>query len=486
MRRILPRRTWALIVPISISGCAVLAQYESSPLETQALWSNATTDIRRDINAKDLPINQTWWTALGDPVIDALVPVALAESPTLATAIARIDEARALLGSNSAQRLPSINADIGIERARSQGDGSGTQISASGDAGLRLGWELDLFGRIRHSIEAANSRLDARSSDAEGARLALAAQVADSVVGLRACLVSEQVQTDDIASRERILALVRQRLSVGNVAKVDEARAISSLAGARTRAASQYEQCARESNALTALSGQESHAIKQLVADTNARPDMPDAIGAFMPKPPELVLMLPATVLKDNPKVIAAEREAAAAWAEIGVARAERFPRVDLGGLLTGNWLRSGGISTTTGTWSLATTLAAPIFDGGAGAANVDAASARYRAAEAELRQAVRLAAQDVENALVSGKSARQRLTTAHEALEAARVTFNSTQAQWEAGAVSLFELEDVRRELSNAENAAITAMRDSAQSWISLTLASGNTVVVASNSTTN
>ncbi|MBT3068836.1 efflux transporter outer membrane subunit [Rhodoferax sp. U11-2br] len=484
------RHPWvicAVVASILVAGCAVQPAYAPIPLNSPAVWSSSSPDTTEDSTAGRRPVVEAWWTALGDPAIDALTPIALSESPTLAQAIARMDEARAALGSNSAQRLPSISADVGAERARSLDSiSTGTTTADGTHAGLRLGWELDLFGRIRQSIEAASSRLDARSADAQSARLVLAAQLANGVVGLRACMFSEQVQAADMASRARVLQLVRLRLSVGAAAPVEEARAVASLTAARTRAVSQQEQCARQTHALTMLSGQDSAAIRKLVMTPAAASAQSSGRSTFMPQTPAMSLSLPASVLQAHPDVIAAEREVSAAWAEVGVARANRLPRIDLIGVLTGNWLRAGGSSLSYSTGSLAASLTAPLFDGGAGAANVDAASARYRSAEAALRQAVRLAAQDVENALTGSASAYQRQSTAQESLEAAHVTLRATQAQWEAGAVSLFELEDVRRQHATAEDDVISALRDSAQAWIALVQSFGNTVVVSSATPTN
>jgi outer membrane protein TolC len=193
-----------------------------------------------------------------------------------------------------------------------------------------------------------------------------------------------------------------------------------------------------------------------------------------MPVSPEPLLPLPATVLIHHPDLVAADRDAAAAWSDVGVARAARLPRIDLGAILTGNWLRAAGSTLNFTTWSFGPTLAAPLFDGGAGASEVDAQEARYRAAVARLRQTVRRVVQDVEQALAFEESARVRVSSAQEALGAARDTFLVTERRWRAGATNLFELEDARRQRSAAEDAAIAATRDHVQAWIALMKAIG------------
>jgi NodT family efflux transporter outer membrane factor (OMF) lipoprotein len=433
--------------------------------------------------------NERWWTALHDPAIDVLTDAALADSPTLAQAVARVDEARATLGVASAQFVPSIDAAASATRVQvpnTERFRSPKSVQArSAGAGLNLSWEIDLWGRVRQTADAAQSRLDARSGDAQGARLSLAAQVADSILGLRACNYSLQVRADDIASRQTQLAFTRRRVSVGFAAPVDEARSASGLASARTDFILQQEQCAREVDALVALTGFDAARVRGAVAHAippavSMVPDQamtdvetPDILSA-MPVAPLLQPALPATLLAGHPSVIAAEREVKATWAEIRVAEANRLPTIDLTALLTGNWLHAAGSTLGFVTWSLGPSVSAPLFDGGRGAANVSASEARYRAALATLRSTLRTTVQNVEDALAAQVSAEGRLASTRENLRAARVTLVASEAQWRAGALGLFELEDTRRQYAAAQESAITAARDRARAWVTLIVASG------------
>lgn len=433
-----------------------------------------------------------WWRALHDPAIDTLTDAALAESPTLAQAAARVDEAKAILGASTASQLPTLNANAGSTRSRSlntdRADAS-TLLSTGSSVGIGLSWEFDLFGRIRNSAEAGERRVDARNADASAARLALTSQVASSVLALRACEFSGMVLAEDIDSREKTLGLTRRRLAAGFVAPVDEARAASGLAAARTSLAARQEECARKVNALVALSGLSRDTVRTLVATPLAAP-IPSALGgdtrlgveSVMPAAPRARLSLPAMVLAAHPGVMAAEHEVAAAWAEIGVARAERLPRLDLSAALSGQWLRAAGSTLDYTAWSAGPALTGSLFDGGRGVANVAAAEARCRGAVAALRIAVRSAAQEIEDALAATASASERRLTTHEALAAARLVLDATEARWRAGAVSLFELEDVRRQLTAAQDSAIAAAQDSAQAWVALVRASGNAAITSEN----
>jgi outer membrane protein TolC len=198
-----------------------------------------------------------------------------------------------------------------------------------------------------------------------------------------------------------------------------------------------------------------------------------------MPQAPATAPELPATVLAGHPNVVSADREAVAAWEEIGVARANRLPRLNLAALLTGQWIRAAGSSFDVTTWSIGPSLTGTLFDGGAGAANVSAADARYRRALASLQGTLRSTVQDVENALAAQVSAQARTASAGDAVAAARTTLQATEAQWQAGAISLFELEDSRRQFASAQDAEISARRDQAQAWVALVKATGGAITL-------
>jgi len=195
-----------------------------------------------------------------------------------------------------------------------------------------------------------------------------------------------------------------------------------------------------------------------------------------MPYAPALQPSMPAIVLLAHPVVLAAERAAAARWSDIGVARAQRLPQIDLAALLTGQWLRALGESAHFDTWSAGVSLAGPLFDGGAGAANVRGSEARYRQAVANLRVVLRSTAQDIEDALAAQSAAEERTVTAGHELEAAQTTLRANEERWRAGAISMFELQIARRQLTSAKEDAIAAVRDRAIAWVNLVRASNST----------
>jgi outer membrane protein TolC len=167
--------------------------------------------------------------------------------------------------------------------------------------------------------------------------------------------------------------------------------------------------------------------------------------------------------------------DVAAASAEVGSARADRFPRLSLSGSIAAGRVRTGGVTTQLDTWSIGPlALTLPIFDGGRRAAGVDAAQARYEEAAALYRGRVRQAVREVEEALVALDSARARNDDARIATEGYRVSFNATEARYRSGLASLVELEDARRTALAAETALVALQRERVAAWIALYRAAG------------
>lgn len=483
------RTTGAAAMLLALGACAVQPSYAPQVLKTPADWDNRLPSAQASVDSDEHSNSATtdngqWWIRLGDPAIVSLIQSAFADNPTLAQAVARIDQARAAAGQADAQRLPSVTGSASLSRAKTEntlGVGSSTTLlETSRTIGSNFSWEIDLWGRLHESANAAQRRLDARTADAQAARLSLAAQVASTTLAWRACAFSLQVRDADIASRETELALTRQRRAVGYIAPSAEFSAQANLANARTARISQQEQCTRDVDALVALSGQSGAAVRALLSSGVGRQPQADAttlltdVSQIMPSPPAVQAELPATVLREHPSLVSAERQVAAAWSDIAVAKAQRLPDVSLSAALSGQWLRAFGTNVAFNAWSLGPSVSVPLFDGGAGAANVDAATGRYREALATLQANLRTVVQNVEDALAGQLSADQRVIASQDAVESAQRSYAATLAQWHAGAISMFELEDARRARQTAEENFIAAKRDQGQAWVSLMLATG------------
>lgn len=464
----------ALPIIAALAGCALQTPYSPAPLTTQAVWANQPPYAQ-----KLLPASEQWWTALNDPVLDDMIETAFTSGPSLALAAAHLDEAHATLGVQTSLGRPHVTLNGSAGRARVQGNSgsanSTAQVGNSVTGGPSLAWEIDVFGRLRDTRAAASRRFDARSADAAAARLLLSSQVTGTLMSLRACRLILDLKREDIASRQRDLVLTRRRVELGFAAPVDASRSLSGVSDAQVGLVSQDETCVKDLDALVGLTGLSAQEAEIRLNSPASPPKLTSYEASGLPKPPAATLSLPALVLTRHPSVIAAEREVAATYAEIGVARANRLPIFNLTAALSGNWISASGTTIAFLGWSLIPTLSAPLFDGGAGAAQVDAATARYLAALASLNTTVRNTTQDIEDALTEQAHASERLAAAQRSRDAYQATFNATESQWRAGAIDVFQLEDTRRQREAADETAVDAARASVQAWVDIVRASGN-----------
>lgn len=465
------RALLSTVAALLLGACATQPDYRSPTPKLPAEWSNET-DLASGSVVWDDDEREVWWTALGDPAIDALVNAALTDNPTLAEAAARVDQAKAIFSVERAQRTPRIDVTTSSARERVGLNGSSGGLATSWQStaaiGPSLSWEIDLWGRVKESTLAAHRRLQARDADARDARLSIAAQVANGVLSLRACNLLLAVRDADIASRENELEIIRTRVRLGTLPPVDIAAAESNLATVRIDRIAQEEVCLQTVDALAAVSGRPAREVRSLIADS-VEAGHNDDLTALIPSPPVIIPDLPATVVLAHPAVIAAEREVAARWSEIAVARAERLPRLDLTAIVTGQWIRAFGATDSFSTASSALGGSAPLFDGGAGAAEVARADASFREAVAMLDSTIRQVVREIEDGLAAQDSAIRRAKVSQFALSAARFTLRANEARRRAGSIGAFELEESRRQLNRAQESAIVAARDRAQAWVEL-----------------
>jgi outer membrane protein, multidrug efflux system len=294
---------------LGLSGCALQPPAATPlplPSASEHWFGNAAARQVGPPSAAAAP-QEAWWLLLGDNELTALVAAAQEASPTLASALARLDEARAQAG--VAQATAGPNARVDDSWSRSASGAANTAPQSSLRESLSLSWDLDLFGRLRHNQAAAQQRLLSREADATSTRLALQAEVADTVLAQRACQLQALAQSDDLRSRQRTLDLTALRQSVGQVAPLETARARSGLAEAQRSLISTREQCAHFVNGLVALTGQSAQQVLELLAQR------PLLQALDLPSPPATTLLgLPAQVLAQHPSVVSALRSAEAAF----------------------------------------------------------------------------------------------------------------------------------------------------------------------------
>jgi outer membrane protein, multidrug efflux system len=405
----------------------------------------------------------SWWQQLNDPLLVELVESAQTASPTVASAASRIQQARATRIAAGAALLPTLDAAASAMRGNSQPP---LPLATTVQAGLQTAWEIDLFGANRAGASAAQSRLEGARAGWHDARVSVAAETANSYVNLRTCERQRAVADNDAKSRAETARLAELSAQAGFTAPATAALARASAAEGSARATQQRAQCDIEVKALVALTALTEPQLRQKLSAAWTDPAQAASLA---------VDAVPAQVLAQRPDVYQAEREVAAASADVGSARAQRFPRLSLTGSIAAGRVHAGRVGTDLQTWSIGPlALTLPIFDGGRRAANVDAAQARYEEAAALYAARVRQAVREVEEALVNLDSARARGEDARVAAQGYRVSFTATEARYRSGLASLVELEDARRTLLAAETALVGLQREHAAAWIALYRAMG------------
>ncbi len=415
-----------------------------------------------------------WWKQWNDPLLSELIDAAQQASPSLAAARSRLVQARATRAAAGAANQPRVDGSASASRGNTD---PLLPTNTVAQAGLQASWEIDLFGAGRAGREAADARLAAADASWHEARVSVAAETASAYLGWRNCESQRALAMRDAASRTETARLVQASAAAGFTAPATAALARASAAEAAARLRQQQAQCDSQQQALAAMTAQSPEALRaRLARQTEPVPAAPVATMAALASAPLFaVSAVPAQVLAQRPDLFQAERSVAAAAADIGVAQADRYPRLTLGGAIAAGSVRTAGRETNAQTWSLGPlSVTLPIFDAGRRAANVEAAQARYEEAVSHYQAQTRRAVQEVEQALLALEAARGRSADARAAAEGYRASFEATETRHRNGLASLVELEDGRRNLLAAETALVQLQREMQEGWIALYRAAG------------
>jgi outer membrane protein, multidrug efflux system len=472
-RRLLP--LLVLLAPVFLAGCAAWQTPLQTPPDSASITPPAAWQSPLPHNGKVTDL-AAWWAGLNDPLLVQLIEVAQASSGTLADAKARIAQARATRVGAGAARGPALDASASASRGVQQ---PGTSAANSASLGLQATWEADLFGGKAAASNAAQARLDGAQAAWHDARVSVAAEVAAQYLSQRNCEAQLSVTEADAKSRADSARLADLTAKAGFSAPATAQLARASAADAAARVTELRAQCQRDVLLLAALIGTP---MADVQAALNQNPpisaDVIDKTALFS------ISTLPAEVVAQRPDVFQAERDVAAYSSDVTSTDALRLPRLSLSGSIGAARVSTGGFTSEGAAWSigpLAITL--PLYDGGARAANVQAAQARYEAAVVQYRSKARQAIAEVEIALLNLQSTASRRGDSQAAAEGYRASFNATQARYKSGLASLVELEDARRTSLAAETALVSLQRERMAAWIALYRAAGGGWTVGSNS---
>jgi NodT family efflux transporter outer membrane factor (OMF) lipoprotein len=452
------------MVALSLTvGCASVGP-DYAPVEPAlpAAWSRAEPSQFDSNGREDL---SRWWEKLRDPVLSGLIEDALVASTDLKRALARLRQARAQRLFAEAGRFPTVSASAGASRARSSAQAGSGRTTELYSAGFDAGWEPDVFGGVRRSIEAAQAGLEASAASLEHTRISLVAEVALNYVEVRAFQSRLGIAQANLASQTETFQITDWRAQAGLVGALDVEQARASLEQTRAQIPSLHTGLAEAEHRLAVLLGRPPGALRDRLG-----------AGGPIPVPPERIAVgIPAETLRQRPDVIATERTLAAETARIGQAEAARYPDLRLSGSIG---LEALGLHALGGSGavahSLAASIAAVIFDGGRLRQQVEAQSAIAEEALAAYEAAILTALEEVENALAGLANSVQRAATLRAAAEAARNAALLARQRYASGLIDFLTVLDTQRTLLAIEDNLAFTEAESASALVRLYKALG------------
>jgi NodT family efflux transporter outer membrane factor (OMF) lipoprotein len=453
-----------VLAALLLGACASVGpDYRQPAFDAPTSWQA----LGADTSAAPAPAATlaAWWQQLGDATLDALIADALAASPDLAAARARLRESRAQRGVAAADRYPTV--DLSASRTRSSssretGSGSTRDLySAAFDAS----WEPDVFGGVRRGVEAADADLAASAANLDDARVTLVAEVALNYVELRTFQAQLAIARSNLASQSETLQITDWRAQAGLTTTLDVEQARASREQTRATIPSLQTSLAGARHRIAILLGKPPAALDDRLA----------AVAPLPQVPRQVAVGIPADALRQRPDVRAAERSLAAAVARVGEAQAARYPSFRLSGSIGLEALSFGALSGSEAiTRSLLAGITAPNFDAGRLRQQVEVRDAQREQAEIAYRQALLSALEDVENALAALDNSHAREEALGLAAEAARNAAELARQRYSAGLTDFQTVLDTERSLLGVEDSLAVASANRATALIQLYKALG------------
>jgi multidrug efflux system outer membrane protein len=450
LRTVMSRLSLAGLV--LLAGCVAPVNYERPPVELPDTWKEIAPPYAAD---------GRWWRIYQDADLDRVVDEALLNNSDLLVAVARVEEARGLLGEANSFLFPSVDLQAGVSRqqvsTRTATSFPGVPREYSNHrATLNVAWEIDLFGRLRAGTAVARAELEANEASRDAVRLTLAAQAAKSYFALRALDEQVELTRRTVRLRDEALALQRRRHAAGVTSEFELRQLEAETAAVRAQLPPLERDREREETALAVLLGRTPKEI--FTGTVRVRQTQDDTLL----EAPVVPSGLPSELLLRRPDLVGAERQLAAANARVAVARSEMFPRINLTAFLGGESqalsnLFAGGAPAT---WQIAAGLTQPIFAGGRLAARSEAAKARERAALSQYEQAIRAAFGDVRSALAAQARSRESYEAETARAAALTETLRLARLRYDNGIASQLDVLDAERGLLAARSARIEALR--------------------------
>jgi outer membrane protein, multidrug efflux system len=458
--KFLPSATALLLL---LTGCATVGPDHATPdTDLPATFSQNGIQWKRTSPPKVYESSR-WWRAFGDATLNDLAAATSSQNLSLQAASARLREARALSRATRTEVLPSLDFNGDLSRSKSNFQGIGTSIQRSNiNLPLDLSYEVDLWGKVRRQVEGANAREDAANASFIATQLTLTADTAQTYWTLRALDADRALLVNSINLRKETLKLIKARFRAGTVNALDVSRAATEVANAEAELIGIDRNRSELVNALAVLTGRNAGSLR---ISANAK----------LPSPPTIPAGFPADLLLRRPELLAAERNVAAANADIGVAKAAYYPNLRLragGGIASSDFDKL--FRADAAIWSIGSSLTYPILGQKKIRANYDAAVARHQAASLDYKQSVLVALREAEDSLSGLESLRRQEEAQRKAVAAAQNTLDISRQRFDAGLVSFLEVVETERTLLSNQRLAVSLQAQRLAVTVSLIKALG------------
>jgi NodT family efflux transporter outer membrane factor (OMF) lipoprotein len=412
-------------------GCTTVGpDYQTPVIDTPDAW---TETITQQMSLGARASLQNWWTVFQDPLLDELIERARKANLDLKVAVSRVGESRTILAIAKGENLPLVNASATASRSKLSDDGPLQQVAPVGgfdsqslfQAGVDAVWEIDVFGRVRRTIEAADDNYQASVEDYRDVQVTLFAEVALAYADIRAAQQRIGYARENIEAQSESLALARDRYETGLSSKLDVAQAEANLAATQATLPAIELSLNQSLNRLAVLLGQNAGSLQAEFTTTQPIPDPKEVID----------IGVPADVLRQRPDIRRAERLLAAQTAQIGVATSDLYPRFALSGMFG---LQSRTLSilfdSSSVTWGLEAPMKWNIFSGGRVRGNIQVQNEKTKQLLFLYEQKVLAAIEEVENAIVAYELNKQRVQCLQTATSATQEAVELVLVQYNTG----------------------------------------------------
>ncbi|MBD8688130.1 MULTISPECIES: efflux transporter outer membrane subunit [unclassified Rhizobium] len=457
-----------------LSGCVVGPDHKAPEVQLPAKFAEGGKASNGDV------ATVAWWNAFNDSRLNGYVATGMAQNLTVLQAIERINQAQSQITVAGAGALPSLTGSANHITSQTKGSFPSTSSSVrnSTAGALDASWLLDLFGQYRRSKESASASLDAAYSTADVQRLTLISSVVAAYIDVRYYQERLAIARANLKSRRETLDLTKLQLEAGAASRLDVVQSeglvnstIADMPGLETA----FRQAAHRIATLLGMPA------SSLVVELQRGARQPVARKAPLTG-------IPADLIRNRPDIRVAERNLAAAVAQIGVAESRLYPSITLSGSISPSLVNiaNNGARGTSNSWSFGPSLNLPIFDGGSLRANVDIANSSAREQYLVWKATVLNGIEEVENALAAVTRDKQTEDALRKTVNSYQEALSLATASYRDGASSLLDVLDAQRQVSTAQANLATAVQKTAQDYVSLSVALGGGYAVGAPTTSS